>query len=480
MKSTKQSTANPVTPKKYTIAWGALSIFICILTAYQLAQNPENTLLYLGIIAAILCMAIKPKWAFKIILSLPLIGELYRLPIGPDNGLIVTDLAIPLFSGVWSFKKLLDQKSGAPKSKLWTPLLLFSAAAVLSLVLSTTFLPIKEVLLGSTYLIRYVSYALLAFIVMDEIKNEQEAKSLINCIIASALLLAIAGFMQLIVYPDLKALEEYGWDPHINRLVSTWLDPNFIGGFFAMVIAITLSLFFSTKKLSDKIALLTIVAILGIALFLTYSRSAYIALAVSILVIGVLRSRTMLITCVVLFIIGVNVSPRAAERLEGLATSVQSLISQSAQNPDPTARLRIKSWEQTLTLIQKRPIQGSGYNTLKYVNYQEGFVEDTDIHSASGSDASLLTILATTGILGFSPFLWLHFLVLKKSWKAWRGHPKNQTLQGLSLGLLAALLGLLTHSLFVNSLVFAPILLYLWISVGIQEKLSGISLNKAA
>lgn len=438
----------------------------------------ENILLIIIILVTAACMAMKPKWALKAILFLPLIGELYRLPIGPDNGLIVTDLVIPMFSGIWCFQKLLDTKKSAPKSKFWLPLFLFSAAAVLSLVLSALFLPLKEILLSSTYLIRYISYALLSFIVIDEIQNEKEAKSLINCIIASALLLAIGGFTQLLVYPDLKALEEYGWDPHINRLVSTWLDPNFVGGFLAMVIAISLSLSLSTKKLSQKIGLLIIVAVLGLALFLTYSRSAYVALAISLLVIGLLRSRIMLITCIILFIIGINTSERAAQRVEELSTSVQSLISQSAQNPDPTARLRIKSWEQTLSLIAKRPILGSGYNTLKYVNYQEGFVENTDIHSASGSDASLLTILATTGILGFIPFLWMHFLILKKSWKAWRGHPKNQTLQGFSLGLLAALLGLLTHSLFVNSLLFAPILLYLWTAVGIQNKLYELSLNK--
>lgn len=440
----------------------------------------ENIFLLLTIVAVTAGMIIKPKWALKAILFLPLIGELYRLPIGPDNGLIVTDLIIPLFSGIWCFKKLLENKKSTHKSKLAMPLFLFAAAAVFSLSLSIISLPIKEVLLGSTYLIRYISYALLAFIVIDEIKDEKEAKSLINCIIAAGLLIAVAGFIQLIVYPDLKALEEYGWDPHINRLVSTWLDPNFVGGFLAMVISIALSLALTTKKLSQKLGLFGIIAILGLALFLTYSRSAYVALAISLFIIGLLRSRIMIITCIILFIIGVNTSERAAERVEGLVTSAQSLISQSAQNPDPTARLRIKSWEQTLSLIQKRPIQGSGYNTLKYVNYQEGFVQNTDIHSASGSDASLLTILATTGILGLIPFLWMHFLILQNSWKAWRGTDKNSLAKGFSLGLFAALLGLLTHSLFVNSLLFAPILLYLWISVGIQEKLAQISFKNPA
>jgi O-antigen ligase len=440
----------------------------------------ENIFLLLAIFAVTAGMIIKPKWALKAILFLPLVGELYRLPIGPDNGLIVTDLIIPLFSGIWCFKKLLENKKTTHKSKLVLPLFLFSAAAIFSLSLSIISLPIKEVLLGSTYLIRYISYALLAFIVIDEIENEKEARSLINCIIAAGVLIAVAGFIQLIVYPDLKALEEYGWDPHINRLVSTWLDPNFVGGFLAMVISIALSLALTTKKLSQKIGLLTIIAILGLGLFFTYSRSAYVALAVSLFIIGLLRSRIMIVTCIILFIIGVNTSERAAERVEGLVTSAQSLIFQSAQNPDPTARLRIKSWEQTLSLIQKRPIQGSGYNTLKYVNYQEGFVQNTDIHSASGSDASLLTILATTGILGFIPFLWMHFLILKSSWKAWRGTNKNSLTQGFSLGLFAALLGLLTHSLFVNSLLFAPILLYLWISVGIQEKLAQISFKNPA
>ena len=380
---------------------------------------------------------------------------------------------------------------------------LFTIAAALSLLQSLLFLTPGEVISGSMYLVRWIFYALLYFVTYNTIKSQKDFKNIITALTLSAVLLAIIGFIQLAVYPDLAELEEDGWDPHINRLVSTWLDPNFLGGLFAFIISILTGLALHTKKTTHKLLLTAPILILLVALFLTYSRSAYLSLAAGIFVISLIKSRKLLIIALILLTIGLAASDRARERTGELMKSVTAIFTETAQTPDPTARLRIESYNQTLYLIEKRPLLGVGYNNLRAVNHQEGFVTAQDIHSAGGSDSSLLTILATTGIIGLIPFILIYIFALRAAWQNMRrptllfsaskarsssevcnapvARPCSTEVcdslctppcstDGLQLGLFGGSIALLVHSLFVNSLLYSPILIYFWIALGLNNQ----------
>jgi O-antigen ligase len=486
-----------------------LALIACIVLAFFIGKNPAETFTFLLFVAAAILIWHKPKIALYITIFLPIVGELYRLNFGPENGALMSDIFIPLLIGIWLLKKYFHKqkilgpaRNGYDPGAVARPLFFFVCAGIISLAQALLFLKPAEVLISSFYLIRFTEYALLFLLTQDLIKTEKEAKRLTAALFASASIIAVAGFIQLIIYPDLGKLEAFGWDPHINRLVSTWLDPNFVGGLLAFVTTIILSLAVAAggasmrakdargratdaaanakaangasthakdtaKIFAPKFWLLTLAAFLSTALFLTYSRSAYLALATGILILGLFKSRRLLIICVLIFVAGISLSPRAEERIQDLQSTISSIIFNTAENPDATARLRITNWEQTLSLIARRPLFGSGYNTLRYVKFNEGMVSDPQNHSASGSDSSLLTILATTGLLGFIPFLWLHLKVLALSYRKSKQKTRGWFIPGLSFGLFAGLITLLVHSLFVNSLLFPQILIFVWIIVGI-------------
>lgn len=489
------------------IYWCAAGL-LTLLTSSQLAIRPQQTLIALGLLALLLIMFKNPRFGLGLMLLLTIAGELIRIPLGPSNGILLTDIFIPLLILAWIARNISGRQNQMPerkssnslpasdsagkqnplpppdsagtknlmqKSAITLPFILFIVMASLSLVQSLAFLAPAEVMGSSLYLIRFLQYGLLFFITLQTVRTPKQIQAIIKIMAVSALLLALAGFVQLSVYPDLAALEEQGYDPHINRLVSTWLDPNFVGGFLAYMVSILLGMMLHAPKLKSKMLLLTVMAVLGAALFFTFSRSAYLALAAGIIIISLLKSRKILIISLALFIIGLGVSPRAQERVAELAQSVTSLTSSSAETPDPTAKLRLQSWRQTLQLIQKRPLLGSGYNTLRAVNYQEGYIKDKEIHSGSGSDSSLLTILATTGILGFIPFLLLYILPLKTAFRAWRDKKIPASFRGFSLGLMGGIAALLVHSVFVNSLLFPSIMIFFWISLGLLERIKKTS-----
>lgn len=446
----------------YWLATGVIALGV----GYGIATQTWLVITILTIILMMLIVHKKMLWGITIILFLPVVGELYRLPFGGDNGTLLSDVAIGVVVAIWLFQKIQERKK-FPENDFNKPLFAFCGVAIFSLILSLTFLQFNEVATGSLYLVRFLEYTLLGIVTLNIAKTEKDRMHLLKTMICSAALIAAAGFIQLLVYPDLVKLQEYGWDPHQNRLVSTWLDPNFIGGLLSYIIAILTGIALYSKKFLKKTGLILLIAVLAVALFLTYSRSGYLAGVAALLIIGIFKSRKLLVGSIIIFMIALSLLPRAQQRVDDLVTSAESFLMNTSQTADATAKLRIISWNQTLQLIEQRPFFGSGYNTLKYVKYNEGFVSDTDIHSASGSDSSMLTILATTGIFGLIPFIILYWNILKLSFQNWRNKKIPETWQGYGLGIFAGTCGLLVHSLFVNSLLFPQILIFFWVSVGL-------------
>ncbi|KKR25173.1 MAG: O-antigen polymerase [Candidatus Peregrinibacteria bacterium GW2011_GWE2_39_6] len=195
-------------------------------------------------------------------------------------------------------------------------------------------------------------------------------------------------------------------------------------------------------------------------IILTYSRSAYLSFIVGTGLIGLLKSRKLLFGALIACLLLISFSDRAQERINNLYYSAKSIITQEATElPDATARLRVDSWQNTLIIIKDHPILGVGYNAFGFAQRRYGFVDQIETHSSTGSDSSLLTILATTGILGFSAYLWIIVIFFISSLK----NKQNP----LAMGFLAGTCGLLIHSIFVNSLLFSPFLIFFYTATGL-------------
>jgi O-antigen ligase len=451
--------------KNHKILFGILAALASLTVLFGYFYQPDLTI-FLSITGIFSLISLfRPQLGLYLILLLPVFGEFSRFTL-LGRSLIASDIIIPLYILIWLIRHPVLQPDSSTRLQLKT-LGIFIILAFFSLLFSLTALSATDVASGALYLIRLISYIALFPITFSLFREEKSQLKLLKYILLIALLIALGGFIQLQILPNLEELaKNQGYDPHINRLVGSWLDPNFIGGFFAFIISIFAGIAIYSKSSRFRAALLLILAILSTALFLTYSRSAYLALAASALVIGLLKSRRLLITLIILAAIGISVSERAQERVGELVTSITSVLFNTAENPDPTARLRLQNWDQTVELIKQKPLLGYGYNNLTAVKLQEGFIKDEDVHSASGSDSSLLTITATTGLLGLAVFLFSLFLFLKTSAQNWL-HGQNDLKKGLGLGLLAGLLGLFVHSNFVNSLLFPQIMIFFWILLGL-------------
>ncbi len=313
--------------------------------------------------------------------------------------------------------------------------LAFCIFAALSLLRVSSALQFSDLVSASFYQFRLVFYFFSGVIVfnatrMGLISFPQVYKSFI----LSGVFVSLTGCIQLLVLPDLEVLDPLlGWDPHKNRLVSTFLDPNFVGGY--LVLCMTVFLYMPKRTLASKVAFLFML----LALFFTYSRSSWAMFAVIMLIYGIFKSRIALIVAVLLMLSAYFAVPRIQTRIAGIT------------DPADSAHFRLISWRNTWEIAKDNLYMGVGFNNFRNAQLAYGFVDpgDSEAHGVSGSDSSILLVLATTGVFGLSLFL-IAYIYPMLSFDLFK----------LSVGA-----SLLLHSQFVNSFFYPQILFFFFVMV---------------
>ena len=126
-------------------------------------------------------------------------------------------------------------------------------------------------------------------------------------------------------------------------------------------------------------------------------------------------------------------------------------------DPADSAHFRLISWKNTSEISKDNLFLGVGYNAFKKAQVEYGFLtpDSQKEHSSTGSDSSLLLVLATTGVLGLFIFL----IAL--------GYPlvSSKSLFGVVM-----FIPLLLQSSFTNSLFFPQILFLLLLVIVIEKE----------
>ncbi len=371
------------------------------------------------------------------------LGEFGRFPFGGSSSSIsLMDILLTVtlvFLVIWQ----IGIKKKIQINKSFGLLIVFWITGFISLIFSGNFS-------GVDYLIRFIVYSsafyLGSSLVGEDVKNYDV---LFESVIWLGVILSVLGLIQLVVYPDLLELTVYGYDPHKNRLVSTFLDPNFLGSF------LIIPLLFCYQKIKlNKIRYGSIFAVILISIILTFSRTAYFMLAVSLLIQGIINGRKMififLISVVALYFL---FAPFKA-RVEG------------AFRIDKSAGERFGSWQKGISIFQSSPITGVGFNNLRDVSNERGDLKvysENGGHAGAGVDSSLLFVLATTGIVGISVYLlWLGY-VITKFLSIIKAEKKEKFLLPIII-----ITALLIGSQFINSLFFPPIMLIFFLFLGMS------------
>ncbi len=340
-------------------------------------------------------------WEMLLFISL-LTGQLGRIQITSDVAFYFHDVVILLYL-LFHFKKI--------KISFLKPLILAFGAYLLFRAGS---------LVDLLYVLRLFMYISVISIVLQSIKSQLYW---FHWLYFLGVGYALLGFIQILLYPNLRNLSYLGWDPHYYRLFSTLFDPNFVGGIIVVCFFLGLYMFTITKS---KLQVVISQVILIIALLFTYSRSSFIAFITGLIVYIVVTKKWRYILFLALIPLVIFFFPS----LGGISTDIGRMWSVTA---------RITNWQEGSRLFLQSPIIGNGFSMRRI-------------------DNSVLFILVTTGVIGFVAFANVGIYLIRSNFII-----KKQLLKAVYFSILAVLF---IHSMFVNSLFYPQILIWFWIFIG--------------
>lgn len=355
-------------------------------------------------------------------------------------GLNIPLLPLDIVAGLGGLYSILFQKK---KTIIVKYLSYFFTIAAFSYLVSI-FVFKKDAIYGAFYLLRLGVYTFFVNYVWNFVrKNLKSKKLLLDSLLSITVVSAIFGWIQFFALPDLKPLYYIGWDMHLYRLAGTFLDPTFLG------LIIVFGLLILAERLMEKwnFKYFLIALFLLVSLAFTYARACYLAFGVSFVVLTILKNKSKKILLLILGLIAIAIILPTAKNHSNELTRTFSISA------------RINNYKEALTVFSKSPLLGVGFDNMCVARNMYIGEEPFASHACSGSDSSLLLVLATTGIAGIIIFMSGSCKVVKELLKN-----KNEFLA------IAAVSGMFVHSLFSNSLFFPWVMGYLGMLIATEVK----------
>lgn len=317
------------------------------------------------------------------------------------------------------------------KSLVWKRFVFlpFIIIGSISLVWQINSLGLLNFFLSSLYLVRYTFYTLILTYPFH-LQRRFWFKSLTVFGVAFGGI----GLLQYFLYPNLRNLSYLGWDPHEFRVFSTFLDPNFTG--VLLVLAVLTSMYSRERGFVSLRYFLLSVLLMIVPLFLTYSRGAFAAFILGMSTWFLLKKKYLLLHLLIFsFFAVLYFLPRPG----GEGVDLFRTMSVSS---------RIKNSLEAISLFNKSPLLGYGFDSLRFVNTQDKNGDVYFDHSGAGFHSSWLVILTTTGVVGLLVFLEgvRKIFILLPGWNNLSAAVDLH--YGLSVGLTLAIHGIFDNSMF--------------------------------
>ncbi len=210
-----------------------------------------------------------------------------------------------------------------------------------------------------------------------------------------------------------------------------------MAAFLAQYICLFVALFFCDDSKWRKFGYFVIIAGSYYCILFLFSRGAYFASIVSLLLIGFLYERKILaLLFVVLLFWNIFVPNAVRERIE--------MTKDVEDGYDATTLERIYIWEKAKDMISQKPLDGSGFRITTQISIS---LEDDRFKAYSWKSFhnNYLQTIVEQGIIGLLIVLWLYGLSFWYGFKLFR-LTRDGFYKGLGLGLMASTVAILASN----------------------------------
>lgn len=308
-----------------------------------------------------------------------------------------------------------------------------------------------------------LQYYLLALIISNAGLDRQRLRSLLIGLFGLVTLLALHGVYQRVAGVPTPPEWLDVTEQHIGtRAFGTMANPNTYAGYLALFAAPLLALF--TVRMGAGARLLVTGSLLTVVLAILFSlsRSAWMALALAMVLISIARDRRIMLLLIVGALLLPAVSPTMAGRLaQGFS---MAYLNKSA------AGGRIDWWNRAQEVAAVNPVFGVGPGQFggavaNYFGTKANVLVNLPERHPIWVDSQYFQYIAEVGYLGLAIFFWIIITFLRAARDVYRR--SDEMTGALVLGFAAAVVGLLVQSTFASIWEMQQITSVVWFGMGL-------------
>lgn len=396
-------------------------------------------LIGIGLLAFALVSYFKREWGvYLIILLLPTYQIRFAAAGFPTTfleGMILILAAVEL-AGLARSRKLRQvfQEQIVLKLRRNLPILLFLLAAAVSIFVS----PVTAKAAG-IFKAYFFESVLFYFLVLLIINTEKKLARLVQSLALLVLYLSIFGIYQFVTLAHLP----FSWwavDVASRRISSLLNHPNALALLLGPIISMLLVLLLTARTWMRNKLLIVSVSFGLVALYLTFSRAAWLALGATIVVLGLATvHKKKIFAAAILAAILVLAIPYSRGKLFELV-----------RGTDPSQQNRYVLWNAAADIIKHRPIYGAGL--MGFHEAYKAYPLGPDRVVQNYPHNFFLNFWVEIGAVGLLAMLGLLYMFAKKIRYLWRGSWRPAALASAAGMLVILLHGQVDVSYFKNDL----------------------------
>jgi polysaccharide biosynthesis protein PslJ len=452
-------------------AWIALGL-ICVgagivAGAYVAVLTPLLSLAAAAALTVGLLMLRSTQWGFFALVSVACLLPFAALPVQIGFTPTFLDLVLLVLFFVWVMSFLSPHRTELVVTPVGGFVLLFMALACAAFVAGLSHSR------PTSYVIRHFAEILLAiglfFVIVNTVKTTERLRQLVAVTtLVGAAQAGIAIFLYIIPtnwsirllsalgrfhYPTgagvLRYIED---DPEqAMRAIGTSVDPNVLGGLMVLIGGLLAPQLFARRPIFKRWIVAGMLGLIGICLYLTYSRAAMLGLVAGIAFLAIVRYRKWLLIMLL-----------AAALLAFLPQTQEYVVRlvEGLQGQDRATQMRFGEYKDAFILISRYPWLGVG------------FAGTPDIDTYLGVSSAYLLMAEQMGLVGVAAFLLImirHYAWALGAWRRIRARADD--LEPLLLGALAGLggalvAGVLDHYFFNFDFPHSVTLFWFFVGIG--------------
>ncbi len=389
------------------------------------------------------------EWGLMVVAAAILVAELNHLL---EYGFIA--LAIVVLT-----RQIASRDRRLARTSLDLPILVFLGWILISVVSAT------DPLYSFSEWRKLLAHVLMFFLVVNFISEEGQVKRILGAFVVGVLVMSIYGIVEFFV-ADGSLVDQ--WHERTLRADSLTSEYHWFSTYLMMGLPIVVVWALSTDHRQWRGVLVVTSVVVMVALFLTYTRGAWLAVAVQACALVVLKGPKVM-KLVVTGMVVVALSTLIVVSMQDVSKNAPGKGGGAEVEGDTmnlsTVLCRVHIWERGVKDMIERPIAGWGYGTKTFARkYHDIHVsrcppELHNIHS------SYLSFAFGAGIPALCFFVWIFWRILHTSWIGLlQGSSEFQRM--LALGLFLMTIGMMIRISF-DVMFLGMLAVLFWMLVGL-------------